>query len=250
MTLPNLPKNKGPVYTLVLPSSRMKGKKNKTIKYRPFLVKDEAALLTAKETDQIETIVETTKQVLQECILSPDVDLDTLPFFDLSYIFTQIRAKSVGELASFRIKCQHCDKDDNFAKVEIDLTKVELVVPDNHVTEIDLGNNLFVRMKYIPFSEFSDLSLTSTQAMFSKAVSLIAASIESIYTEDELFNSSDYSKEELTEFVQSLTKPQLTKIKDEFFNTMPRLEQTVEYDCPACKEHNKKTVGNLVNFFL
>ncbi len=249
MTLPNLPNNKGPVYTLTLPSSLLDKGKGKKIKYRPFQVKDDAALLTAKESEDLETIVATTKQVLQECIISK-IDLDSLPYFDLSYIFTQIRAKSVGEIATFKIKCQHCNQEDNYADIDIDLTKLDLVIPDEHSKVIDLGNGLFVTMKYIPFSEFSTLRLTSTKENLDKAIELIVASLENIYTEDELWNASDYSNKELGDFIRTLTKNQLQNIKDKFFNTMPRLEQELEYTCPKCKTTNKKTVGNLINFFL
>ena len=55
-----LPKIDVPVYTIKLIST------GKEIKYRPFTVKEEKLFLMASESKEIETIVDTTKQVLKD----------------------------------------------------------------------------------------------------------------------------------------------------------------------------------------
>lgn len=91
-----LPSQSTPVYSLKIPST------GKDIKYRPFLVKDEKALLIAQQSEDLNVMVSTLKQVIQSCV-ADNIDVDSLAIFDLEYIFSQIRAKSVGEYSDLSL---------------------------------------------------------------------------------------------------------------------------------------------------
>ena len=52
----------------------------------------------------------------------------------LEYLFLQIRAKSVGEIAKVKLLCP--DDNTTYADVEIDLTKVEVQVDEDNTNKI------------------------------------------------------------------------------------------------------------------
>ena len=95
-----LPKIDVPIYNVKLPST------GQELSVRPFLVKEEKMLLMAVKSDDAQEIIRTTKQVINNCIVSPEIDVDTLPFFDIDYLFIALRAKSVGESIDVNFICQ------------------------------------------------------------------------------------------------------------------------------------------------
>ena len=80
--------NPTPIYETTVPST------NKKVKYRPFFVKEERALLAAYESEDISVMLNTISTVVKKCIITP---VNELTAFDIEYLFIQIRAKS----------CQH-----------------------------------------------------------------------------------------------------------------------------------------------
>ena len=86
-----LPKIATPSYELELPST------GKTIKYRPFLVKEEKLLVIALESEDMKQITNAIKAVIRACVLTKGIKVETLPTFDIEYLFLNIRGKSVGE---------------------------------------------------------------------------------------------------------------------------------------------------------
>ena len=118
MTLPTV---ETPRYELTLPST------DKVVQFRPFLVKEEKVLLVAMESNNANEIMNATREILSACTYNK-IDVDTLPIFDVEYIFLQIRAKSVGEIAKFKLLCP--DDKETFADVELDLSKVNVQVEE------------------------------------------------------------------------------------------------------------------------
>ena len=95
-----LPKISTPTYELELPSN---GKK---IKYRPFLVREEKLLVLAMESEDPKQITTSIKSVIKNCIETRGIKVETLPTFDIEYLFLNIRGKSVGEEVELNIICQ------------------------------------------------------------------------------------------------------------------------------------------------
>ena len=122
-----LPKIGYPTYELELPSN------GKTVKYRPFLVKEEKVLLLALEGKDEKNITNAVKDLLKNCVISR-IKIESLPSFDLEYLFLKIRAASIGEEISLNVTCL----DDNKTQVEakININEIEVFKPKGHDKKI------------------------------------------------------------------------------------------------------------------
>ena len=227
-------------YDLTLPSKDVK------VKFRPFLVKEEKILLQALESGKDEDMTNALKQIVHACTFGK-VNIDTLPLFDVEYIFLQIRAKSVGEIAKLKLLCP--DDSKTYADVEIDLSKVEVHVDDEHTNNIviDEKKKLGMIMSYptINSAKGRDPKKEKTRAMFD----ILANSIYQIYEGDKIHTPADYSNEEMQKFIDSLDSKTYKKIND-FFDSMPKLKQDIELENPKTKVKSKLTLSGLSDFFV
>jgi len=227
-------------YELTLPSADVK------VKYRPFLVKEEKVLLQALESEDQKQIVNALKEIVKACTFG-SLNVDDLPTFDLEYIFLQIRAKSVGEVAKLKVLCP--DDKKTYADIEIDLTKVEVQVDDSHTNNIVIDENkkIGMIMKY-PTLGSVDPSMDFTKEQTNKIFQLIGNSIYQVYEGDKIYNTTDYTKEELNKFIESLSTKAFGDIQN-FYNTMPKLIHEVEIENPKTKVKSKVTLQGLTDFF-
>ena len=231
-------------YELTLPSKDVK------IKFRPFLVKEEKVLLQALESNENIELVSALKQVCHACTFG-SINIDELPTFDLEYIFLQIRAKSVGEVVTLKLLCP--DDNKTYAEVEVDLSKVEVHVDEDHTNKIviDEKKNIGLIMSYPTINSVDptvDTKISKgikTNQMFD----LLVNSIYQIYEGEKVFTPADYTKEELNTFIESLDSKAFQNI-NAFFDTMPRLKQEVELENPKTKVKSKRTLQGLADFFV
>jgi hypothetical protein len=229
-----------PTYELVIPSTKEK------VKFRPFLVKEEKALMIAQQSEDSSVMYNTLKSITGACLFNK-VNIEKLAMFDIEYIFCQLRAKSVGEESELMFSCLECNDPKGRTKVNIDLSTISVKFDENHKQIIDLFDNVGIKMKYPGIdllNKLSTLNESDTDAMFE----VVIQSIDSIYTEDEVFSANDQTKEELFEFLDNLTQEQFKKIQA-FFETMPKLQKELEFDCPNCGFHHKMTLQGLESFF-
>jgi hypothetical protein len=227
-------------FDLTLPSADVK------IKFRPFLVKEEKVLLQALESEDQKQVVNALKEIVSACTFGTLV-VDDLPTFDLEYIFLNIRAKSVGEVAKLKILCP--DDKKTYADVEVDLTKIEVQVDDSHTNNIvvDKDKKIGIIMKY-PTLSAVDPSMDFTKEQTNKIFDLIANSIYQIYEGDKIYNTTDYTKEELNKFIESLSTTAFSDIQN-FYTTMPKLIHEVEVENPKTKVKSNVTLQGLTDFF-
>ena len=226
-------------YELTLPSSDVQ------VQYRPFLVKEEKILLMAMESENAAEITKALKEIVHTCTFGT-INVDMLPTFDLEYIFLNIRAKSVGEVAKLKILCP--DDKETYANIELDLSKVEVEVDDDHTNEIQVNDKVKMLMKYPTIESFdpsTDASKLGTKQLFD----MISSSIYEIYEGETVHKASDYSKEEMSKFIESLSSEQFGKIQ-KFFNSMPRLQHEVEVENPKTKVKSKVKLQGLQSFFV
>ena len=237
MTLPIL---ETASYELTLPSTDTK------ITFRPFIVREEKILLQALESGESNQIVKAIKDIVHVCTFKA-VNVENLPTFDLEYIFLQIRAKSVGEVAKLKVKCP--DDNETFATVEVDLSKVEVHVDDDHTNKvvIDEAKNIGLVMKY-PTIDSIDPAMTASAQQTTKLFDIIINSIDTIFEGDKVMAATDYSKEELNKFVEQLDSTAFGKMQ-KFFASMPRLKHDVEVTNPKTQVKSKVTLQGLVDFF-
>ena len=234
-----LPKIGYPTYELELPST------GKTVKYRPFLVKEEKVLLMALEGKDEKHIVSAVKDLIKNCVISR-IKVETLPSFDLEYLFLKIRAASIGELITLTVTC----KDDNETKVEafINIDDVEVFKPEGHDTKIQLSDEMGIIMKYPSMQQFVDREFLQKEMKTEEVYDFISDSIEQIFTDDEVFDKTTTSKKEFRTFVDGLTTKQFESIQ-QFYVTCPKLTHTFKVTNPNTGKESEYTIEGLQSFF-
>ena len=236
-----LPTIATPTYELEIPSIK------KTIKYRPFLVKEEKILVIAMESEDPKQIAEAVKTVISNCIMTKGIKVDQLSTFDIEYLFLNIRGKSVGEDVEVLITCP----DDGVTQVpvSINLDDIKVVIKDEHTRDIKLDANLTLRMRYPSMQEFikTNFALESSVSV-DDTFDMICSCVEQIYSEEESWAASDVTKKELTSFIEQLTSSQFKQI-EKFFETMPKLSHKFKVTNPNTGVENEVVLEGLTSFF-
>ena len=237
-----LPKINTPTYDLTLPST---GKK---IKYRPFLVREEKILIMAIESEEMSEITNAIIQILGDCILSKDIKIESLATFDIEYLFLNVRAKSVGETVDVNITCP----DDGETQVEmtIPVDSIRIQKIRGHKNIIKLDDDLSMKLRYPSLKQFveNNFETNDGNSDVGQSLSMISSCIEMIYNQEESWEASDYSKEELDEFIEQLNTKQFKEIES-FFTTMPKLSHTVKVKNPNTKVESEVVLEGLAAFF-
>ena len=234
-----LPKLTTPTYELEVPSTDEK------IKYRPFLVREEKILLIALESGESEDIITAIKDIVTECTYGK-IDLGKMPMFDVEYVFLQIRSKSVGEVSTLRLLCP--DDKETYVNVDIDLSEIMVQVDKGHNPKIELTDEMGMIMTYPSIDSLSATGVTDITA--DNMLDVIGACILQIYDKkgEEVFETKDQTKKEISEFVESLNTKQFQEVQ-KFFDTMPKLKHTIEVENPKTKVKSKIVLQGLNDFF-
>ena len=236
-----LPKIVTPTYELELPSS------GQTIKYRPFLVKEEKVLVLAMESEDTKQITNAIKAVLKSCVQTKGIKVEQLPTFDIEYLFLNIRGKSVGETLEVNIICP--DDGETTVAVDIDLDLIQVEKSDDHSNKIKLDANLMMEMKYPSLDQFIKNNFDfKEENQMDQSFALIATCIDKIYSEEEVWATADCTKKEVNEFLESMNSSQFKEI-EKFFETMPKLQHTVEVTNPKTKVKSEVLLEGLASFF-
>lgn len=237
-----LPKQSAPTYTVEVPSTKEK------LKFRPFLVKEQKALLLAQQSEDMVVMADTLKSVISSCAQSK-IDVDKLAVFDLEYIFSQIRAKSVGENVELFFFCDTCEDEKAKVKISIDLTNLKVENFEGHESKIQLFDDVGIVLKYPSIDIIKNIEkLGTADSEVDLVFDIIIECIDYIFDTNEVYYAKEQTKQELADFINNLTAEQFAKIEN-FFDTMPKLQYKVDYACPVCgKQHHKKLEG-LNSFF-
>jgi hypothetical protein len=238
-----LPKIDTPVYDLELPLSKKK------IRFRPFLVKEQRNLLMAMESDDKETIERNIRQVLHNCTLTENLDIDRLPIIDVEFYFLNLRARSIGEVVQSKYRCENVVEEKtcgNLMTAELNILEIQ---PDmsNVVNDIiQINNVISVKLKY---PEFSVLERANKfESITDMAFDMIAESVEYIFDGEQYYYAAESEPDEIIEFIESLSQEQFSKIEN-FFNNLPKLNKKIEMDCKKCNFHHTIEVEGLDSFF-
>ena len=236
-----LPKIATPTYELELPST------GKSIKYRPFLVKEEKVLVIALESEDTKQITNAIKAVLKNCVLTKGIKVETLPTFDIEFLFLNIRGKSVGEEIEVNIVCP--DDGETNVPVFIDLDSIQVQKDDDHTNQIKLDDDLMMEMKYPSLEQFIKNNFDFQEGnQMDQSFELIATCIDKIYNEDEVWATADCTKKEVKEFLESMNSSQFKEI-EKFFESMPKLKHTIEITNPKTKVKSEVVLEGLASFF-
>ena len=236
-----LPKISTPTYELELPSTE------ETIRYRPFLVKEEKLLVIALESEDNKQITTAIKAVIKNCILTKNIKVETLPTFDIEFLFLNIRGKSVGEELEVNVICP--DDGETQVPVTINLDDIEVQKSKEHTNRIKVDDKIMMEMKYPSLDQFikSNFDFDNKNAM-DQSFELIGSCIDKIFTEEEVWTSSDVSKKEINEFLESMNSSQFKNIET-FFETMPKLSHTIKVKNPKTKVESEVVLEGLASFF-
>ena len=236
-----LPKIETPKYELTIPSTSEK------VTYRPYLVKEEKVLMMAMESDDSKQMARALKEVAVACVDFPanGTSVDDLAMFDLEYIFSQLRAKSVGETTEVGMTCESCEKKND---IEINLESVYVTEADTKTQSIQLTDTIGVTMKYPSVDAVMKTQGAGDSKQLDQVFSLIMSCIDSIYAGDEVYDARQQEQSELNEFVESLNSEQFSRIQ-QFIEKMPQASLDVSFKCLSCGHDNEYTVRGLANFF-
>ena len=231
-----LPKLNSANYELSLPST------GKTIKYRPFLVKEQKALMIAQESEDEKVIENTFAQIINDCV-ADKIDPHKMPMFDIEYIFLKIRSKSVGEVADLVVTCP--DDGETKVNVSIPLEEVNVQVKEDHTNVITLTNDVSVVMRYPCLGDIKGFdALGQTKSMFQ----MIKRCIHEIHDNEEVYRRVDMSEKDLDNFIDSMSSKNFEAV-GEFFASMPKLSYNLEVKNPKTKVKSVIPIEGLQSFF-
>ena len=230
-----LPKLTAPEYEMELPST------SETIKYRPFLVKEQKLLLMAQESGDDKQIANAMGKLVSECTFGK-IDVKFNPMFDIEYAFLKIRGKSVGETIELELICP--DDEETSVKHKINIDDIVVQIKDDHSTEIPLTDDISIDFRYPLIADMENVSeLAPSQIVFN----LLTNCVTSIRSGDEVHQKADMSRKELDDFIDSFSGEQFEKVTN-FFDTMPKIRHTVEITNPKTKVKSEVVLEGLENF--
>lgn len=237
-----LPKIDTPTYTLDLPLSK------KQVLFRPFLVKEQRNLMMALEDDTKETVERNIKQILTNCTLSTDIDIDELPVTDIEYYFINLRARSVGEIVENKYICTNTvgeSQCNNKMEVKLNLLEIQVDMPEQPDI-IKLTDTMAIKLHYPKFSVVS--KMVKKESAVDMAFNVIIESIDYIFDGQQYYYATDSTTEELTEFVESLNQEQFSKL-EAFFENLPKIKKHIDMKCGKCGFDHSMDIEGIENFF-
>jgi len=236
-----LPTIATPTYELELPSN------NQKIKYRPFLVKEEKLLLLSLESENTKEISNAIKAVLKNCIQTKGVKVETLPTFDIEYLFLNIRGKSVGEDIEVNLICP--DDGVTSVAVKLNIDDIKVIRKEGHTNKIKLDDELMMEMKYPSLEQFikSNFDFSGGSGM-DQSFELISTCIDKIYNEDEVWETVNFTKKEIIDFLEQMNSVQFKQI-ERFFETMPKLSHEITLINPNTNVESTVVMEGLSSFF-
>lgn len=237
-----LPKIEHPIYEVYLKSLDRK------VKFRPFLVKEEKLLLIAKESEDSSIDIKTAiKQVIQNCCLEENFDVDNLPLFDLEMFFVHLRIRSVGESAKLSFTCHNVVDEKECGAItdySLDLSKVYYDVPENHSQIVKITDTVGIKLKYPTISVISDDIVDE----YTATLKVILDNVEYIYDADSVYKRDTISEEELIAFLDELTVDQIQEVRN-FFTNSPKAVLEDNIECKKCGFNHSIKIGELYSFF-
>lgn len=222
-----------PTYVTKLPST------GKNIEFKPFTVKEEKALLLALQDGEIETINSAIKNTVGSCTFNK-LDIEATPYYDIEYLYLKIRSKSIGEIIDLVGSCECSEEAKTKFSIDIDDVRIEPKPSKNNIVKIP-DTRYTVVLRHPTIDEFA-MSIQDPE----NYVEIVSNCMVTISSEDEIM---DWSKEEKSEFVQSMSPKQQAGVA-EFLKDMPLVKLDTKYKCVSCGKLHEHTISGYENFFL
>jgi hypothetical protein len=244
-----LPSLKHPIYLGKIPSTKQK------FQFKPFLVKEQKNLLISLESDDIQHIYASFMEIIESCVISVDndktkkMDVKNLPSFDAESVFLQISSRSIGEKTTVRLDCEKCEAEND---VDVIINDVQLKNYDPEKQKIQLTDDVGIVLRYPSLNDIiiqENDDNDNKEPETSQVYTTIKNSVVSIYDKETVYPREDIDPEELDEFIDSLSIPQMQKI-EKFFEDYPYLSNDVKFKCKSCETINDVEVKGLKDFFF
>tara|TARA_B100001996_G_scaffold326859_1_gene273473 strand:- start:49 stop:756 length:708 start_codon:yes stop_codon:yes gene_type:complete len=232
-----LPKLDSPTYELEQPST------GETIKYRPFLVKEQKTLMMAQESGEEKQIRSALASLISGCTFE-EIDPYKVPMFDIEFFFLRIRGKSVGEKVELSLLCP--DDQETRVNKSINLEEIGVNMKVGHTNEVEITNNIKMIMKYPTLNDMLDID--SDGAKSEDIFKMIKRCVHQIHDGETVYEKVDMSDKELEEFIDSLTGTQFEGLTD-FFETMPKVQHSIEVTNPKTKKKGEVVIEGIESFF-
>ena len=231
-----LPQLNAPSYEMVVPST------GDTVKYRPFLIKEQKVLMIAQETGNEKDMARAMCDIVKSCTNGEIKNPEKLPTFDIEYMFLQLRAKSTGAEIELQITCP--DDGETQVPVTVNLEEVGVQKSEDHSTEIMITDTIGLKMKYPSMMDISKYQVGKTKTV-DLTFGVIKDCLESIFDEEQVYE--DMPKKEVDTFIESMNTEQFGKLQ-KFFDTMPKVKHTIKVTNPNTKVESEVIVEGMQNF--
>ena len=231
-----LPRLKTLTYELNIPST------GQSIKYRPFLVKEQKNLMIAQESEDTKLIENAFADIINDCTFG-EIDPYKMPMFDIEYVFLRLRGKSVGEKIKVNVLCP--DDEETRVDVEINLEDVDIQMHDEHTNIVNITDNISIVMKY---PSLSDMEGFNVEGQVESLFDMIRRCVHEIHDGNDVHHRVDMSDKDLSEFIESMSTEQFERLSA-FFETMPKLQHVVDVKNPKTKKKSEVLITGLQNFF-
>jgi len=238
-----LPKITVPTYVVTLPSN---GARHRV---RPFLVKEEKMLMMAVESKDPWEVINATRQVITNCLVDDDLDIEKIPFFDVDYLLIVLRAKSVSETIDINFQCNNMVEGEicgHVFPVTLDILSSELVKEEGLEEKIELGGGIGAKMKY---PSYADVKAITAAADVDQKILFIQKCVDYLFDANQIYPSKDMDDAAFSTFVDGLTQAQFEKLEN-WTDNLPHLIVTSEKKCEKCGFDHKIRYRNLDSFFL
>lgn len=232
-----LPKLNNIEFLTEIPSTK------KEIRFRPFTIKEQKALLIARESADKKSILNSVVTIISDCVLD-DIDVSKLAGFDIEFLFLQIRGQSIGDVIPLKLRPDCFEECKTPTEVEINLKDIKVIFPDNASDIIELNDTYSVKMRY---PDYRTLMTVNTQQLdVDQNIEFLARNIAMVFDKDAVHDT--FTLDEAKDFILSLTVEQLDKIL-EFFRNAPVMKHTLDYKCMKCGKGSKLELNGLQDFF-
>ena len=254
--LSHLAAEMNPTFKVFVPSL------NRQVLFRSFLVKEQKLLLVAKEAteNQVEAITGAICQLIQNCV-KEDIDVNSLPSFDIEYIFVQLFISSTGKKKSDAwYRCKNAVKDEEgkehqcgeINKIEIDLSKAHILGSEIKTGIIEINSETInaIKMRYPTFDELVAHDLHLRNGNQEAAFELYGKCLVNVIKKDNelLILGEDYEAVDAVELLEYFPGPSFEKVT-EFFTDVPVLVGEAPYSCKKCDVKSTVKLRGLEDFF-
>ena len=242
-----LPRVASPTFELTIPSTGEK------VSYRPFLVKEEKTLLMAMEAGDNLAMTKAMQDIIVSCT-DGEVDLKSLASFDIEYFFLQLRGRSIGEVLTINphrpenFKCCKEAKEEDICEININVDDITMDTSKIKAAEIKITDNIGMKMNFPRIETVQKYTTAGQDIEAENVFKLIIDCIEYIWDGDEIYKAKDSTKKELNDFIESLSSSQFGNVR-EFFESMPRLSHTIDWECEKCKKSTPMLIEGIDSFF-